>query len=160
MGIRLRELEFTNFANFYTGLGVRHLHFDFTKMSNLLCVIVGKNGRGKTSLLSYMTPFAGIGNIEARDNNRLILEKEKGYKKVVIEDDENNLYTIQHFYTPEKESHTIKSYIALNGDELNENGNVTSFKAIVSEHLGIEPEYLKLIRIGDNVQNLIKSKDT
>lgn len=160
MGIRLCELEFTNFANFYTGLGVRHLQFDFTKMTNLLCVIVGKNGRGKTSLLSYMTPFAGIGNIEARDNNRLILEKEKGYKRVVLEDDDLNIYEIRHFYTPEKDSHTIKSYITFNGNELNENGNVMSFKAIVNEHLGIEPEYLKLIRIGDNVQNLIKSKDT
>lgn len=161
MGIRIRELELINFTNLYVGMGITNLLIDFSKQTNVVCVIIGENGRGKTSLLSYMTPFAGIGNIEARDNSKLILPKKKGYKRIVIEDDQNHIYEIQHHYQPEeKDSHTIKSYISVDGTEMNSNGNVTSFKALVSEYLGIEQEYLKLIRVGDNVQSLIKSKDT
>lgn len=161
MGIRLRELELIHFANIYTGIGATHLRIDFSKLLNILCVIIGENGRGKTSLLSYMTPFAGIGNIEVRDNNALILKGKQGYKRIVIEDDGSHIYTIQHYYQPEKnDKFSIKSYIALDGEELNTNGNVTSFIVLVKKFLGIEPDYLKLIRVGDNVQGLIKSKDT
>lgn len=160
MGIRIRDIELNNFANFFTGLGITHLMIDFSKQTNVVCVIIGKNGRGKTSLLSYMTPFAGIGNIESRDNSKLIIKGEKGYKKITMVDDECHLYEIQHFYQPEGDSHTIKSYFMVDGTELNDNGNVTSFKALVSQYLGIELDYLKLVRVGDNVQNLITSKDT
>ena len=38
---------------------------------------------------------------------------------------------------------------------LNVNGNVSSFKEIVKEELQIEPDYLKLIRLGSNVTSLI-----
>src|SRR5699024_8182808 len=39
---------------------------------------------------------------------------------------------------------------------LNPNGNVTSFLAVVEMELGLTQELLKVIRIGSNVQNIIK----
>lgn len=38
---------------------------------------------------------------------------------------------------------------------MNVNGNVTSFKEFVKYELQIEPDYLKLIRLGSNVTSLI-----
>lgn len=161
MGLRLQRLELENFANLYTGLGVHRLEIDFTRQTNTVCVIIGENGRGKTSLLSYMTPFAGLGNIDPRDNESLIIQGEKGYKRIVYsEDSGKTIYDIKHFMIPAKDRYTVKSYISVNEEELNENGNVTSFKKIIYDLLGIEPDFLKLVRIGDNVSNLISAKAT
>lgn len=158
--MKIMRLVLDCFANIYTGIGAHHLDIDFSKQKNVVCVIIGKNGRGKTSILSYMTPFATLGNIDDRDNGSLILPKEKGYKQIILQDDAGTIYDIRHFYQPEKNTHSVKSYIEVNGKEQNENGNVRSFKAIIAELLGIEMDYLRLIRIGDNVSNLISSKST
>lgn len=156
----IQRIELENFANIYSGLGLHHLTIDMTKQTNTVCVITGENGRGKTSLLSYLTPFATLGNLDVRDSSHLILPKEKGFKRIVIVGESGDVYDIKHYYIPNKDSYTVKSYMELNGTELNENGNVTSFKALVSELLGLEMDYLKLIRIGDNITTLIKSKPT
>lgn len=161
MSVRIQRLELENFANLYAGIQIRTLEIDFSQQENTVCVIVGKNGTGKTSLLSYMTPFAGVGNLDARDSSALIIKGEKGRKKLVLyEYESGNTFVIQHFYLPSKDGHTVKSYISVNDTELNANGNVTSFKKLLYDYLGIEIDYLKLIRIGDNVSNLISSKST
>lgn len=156
----IQRIELENFANIYSGLGFHRLIIDFTNQTNTVCVITGENGRGKTSLLSYMTPFATLGNIDVRDSVRLIIPKEKGFKRIVLMNEKGDTFDIKHYYTPSKDTYTIKSYIEMNGKELNENGNVTSFKRLVADLLGIEMDYLKLIRMGDNITNLIKSKPT
>lgn len=156
----IQRIELENFANIYSGLGFRKLIIDFTNQTNTVCVITGENGRGKTSLLSYMTPFATLGNIDIRDSIKLIIPKEKGFKRIILVNEKADIFDIKHFYIPNKDTYTIKSYIELNGTELNENGNVTSFKKLVADLLGIEMDYLKLIRMGDNITNLIKSKPT
>lgn len=153
-------LQLINFVNIESGLHTRKLTIDFTGQKHQICIIRGINGRGKTSLLSYMTPFAGIGNLDPRDSTPLIIRDQKGYKKINFKDEINNLYEIEHHYIPEKNKWTIKSYFKYNGKELNENGNVMSFKRLVADFLGLEMDYLKLIRMGDNISNLIKSKST
>ena len=157
----IKDLVLENFENLQTGLGITKLHIDFTKQRNPVCIIIGPNGAGKTSLLSYMTPFATVGDLDIRNSSKPIIEGKNGYKKIILVDEEKNEFEIEHFYTPKADkSFTIKSYIKMNGMELNPNGNVTSFKALVSEYLDIEMSYLKLIRMGDNVKNLISSKST
>lgn len=156
----IQRIELENFANIYSGLGFHKLTIDFTTQTNTVCVITGDNGRGKTSLLSYMTPFATLGNLDVRDSSKLIIAKENGYKRIVIVNENGDVFDIKHFYTPSKDSFTVKSYFEMNGTELNENGNVTSFKKLVADFLGIEMDYLKLIRMGDNISNLIKLKPT
>ena len=156
----IKRLELENFANIKSGLGFNRLVIDFTNQTNTVCVITGGNGKGKTSLLSYMTPFATLGNLDVRDGVRLIIPKENGFKRIVIVDDDGRVYDIKHYYIPTKDTFTVKSYMTVDGVEMNENGNVTSFKNLVSELLGIELDYLKLVRIGDNISNLIKSKST
>lgn len=153
----IKRVEFENFINFHIGLGVTNLIIDFSTRENTMCLIVGPNGVGKTSLLSYLTPFATTGNLDIRDGNDLIIKGKPGHKKIVIMDGDTE-YEVDHFYTPSKETHTVKSYFKQDGIELNENGNVTSFKELVKEFFEIDMDFLKLLRIGDNVSNLIKLK--
>lgn len=156
----IERIVLENFRNIESGLKANRLEIDFSNRENKICLIVGRNGIGKTSILSCLTPFATLGNLDVRNNNPLIIEKKQGYKNIVIIDNDRNKIDIQHMYIVNGDGHTIKSYIKLNGEELNPNGNVTSFKELVSEILGIDMDYLKLIRIGSNVTNLIQLKST
>ena len=134
---------------------VNRIDIDFSNAKNKICLIIGPNGVGKTSILSMLHPFAQVGNLDVRSGGKLIQKGKKGYKEIVIENGKDE-YVIKHFYTPQKDkNHSLKSYIEKNGEELNPNGNVTSFEDIVKEELHLEPEYLKLIRLGINVKSLI-----
>ena len=157
--MKIEYIKLKNYANFYTIFKSREVSIDLRTSKNRIILIAGPNGSGKTSLLSCLHPFATNGTLDIRNDNSLILENEEGYKEIWFNDD-GNRYVIKHFYTPSKTGHTVKSYIERNGMELNPNGNVTSFKEKISEELGIEMDYLKLIRLGSNVTNFIKLKTT
>lgn len=151
----IKHIILENFASVKVGMKVNRVEIDFSKRKNKICLLTAPNGTGKTSLLSTFTPFASLGNLDVRDSENLILDGKSGYKEITIIDGMNE-YLIKHFYSPNKDSHSVKSYISKNGEELNINGNVRSFQAIVESELGIEIGYLKLIRLGNNVTNLLQ----
>ena len=158
--MKIEKLILKNFASIQSAMDTNAFSLDLTNTTNKICLLIGKNGSGKTSVLSMLTPFAEVGNLDARKDQPLILAKKEGYKEIHIKDNDN-LYVIKHYYTPhEGKSHSIKSYIEKNGVELNVNGNVTSFKEIVKEELQIETEYLKLIRLGSNVIGMLELTET
>ena len=151
----IKHIILENFASVKVGMKVNIVEIDFSKRKNKICLLTAPNGTGKTSLLSTFTPFASLGNLDVRDSENLILDGKNGYKEITIIDGMDE-YLIKHFYSPSKDSHSVKSYISKNGEELNINGNVRSFQAIVESELGIEIGYLKLIRLGNNVTNLLQ----
>jgi len=155
--MRITELELENFAGVKSAMKLDYIHIDFNKSKNKICLIVGPNGKGKTVLLSQLQPFATLGTIDERDALPIIQEGKSGHKKIVIIDNENE-YVIDHFYSPSKKTHTVKSFIKKNGEELNPNGNVTSFKECVKTELELEQEYMKLVRLGNSVVNMIDLK--
>ena len=157
--MKINYIILENFANIKTAMNADKIYIDFKKAKNKVILLVGPNGSGKTSLLSLLTPFASIGNLDVRSTTGLIIEGKNGYKEIEIVDD-SNIYLIKHFYTAKKDTHSVKSYIQKNGEELNPNGNVSSFKEWVKMELGIEMDYLKLIRIGSNVSSMINMTET
>lgn len=158
--MKIEKIILRNFSAINNAMNTNEIEIDFSNMQNKICLIIGDNGRGKTSLLSLLNPFAGVGNLDVRDGLNLILENKDGYKEIHIRNF-NDYYIIKHFYTAHKDkNHSVKSYIEKNGNELNENGNVTSFKELVKIELGIETDYLKLIRIGSNVTSMIDLTET
>lgn len=158
--MKILKLILRNFSAVENALKTTEVTIDFTRAKNTICLLIGPNGSGKTTILSMLHPFADIGNLDVRHGMKLILENEEGYKEIVIKK-KKHIYVIKHFYFPHKDkSHSIKSYIELDGEELNPNGNVTSFKEIIKEELQIEPDYLKLIRLGSNVTSLIDLSPT
>jgi DNA repair exonuclease SbcCD ATPase subunit len=157
--VKITYLKLENFVNIKAGMKKTKVEIDFSKSKNNLILLCGPNGSGKTSLLSEMHPFANSGNMDVRGETNLIIEGKDGYKEVHIEDD-NDKYIIKHHYLFSKKTKSVKSFISKNGIELNPNGNVKSFKETVSEHLGIDHELLKLMRLGSNVTSLINMKST
>ncbi len=153
--MKILSVQLENFTAIKNALNTNKLYIDFSNTENKICLIIGPNGSGKTTLLSMLHPFADLGNLDIRNGNELVLKGKDGYKEIHISKGKN-VYVIKHFYTSHKDkNHSVKSYIEKNGTELNVNGNVTSFKEYVKEELQIEPDYLKLIRLGSNVTSLI-----
>ena len=158
--MKIEKIILRNFASIENAMNTNEISIDFSKAMNKICLIVGRNGSGKTSLLSLLHPFAGIGNLDVRDSLNLILEDKEGYKEIHISNGDD-YYIIKHFYSPHKDkSHSVKSYIMKNDNELNINGNVSSFKEYVKAELGVETDHLKLIRIGSNVTSMIDLSET
>ena len=155
--MKILYLKLTNFINIVTAFNTETIEIDFSKSNNNVVLLTGPNGSGKTSILSCLHPFPTNGNMDVRSDNPIIVPRENGYKEIHISDGDD-LYVIQHFYTRNSDKHIIKSYIQKNGVELNENGNVTSFKEIVEKELGLEQDYMKLTRLGSNVTNFIDMK--
>ena len=157
--MKITYLKLKNFVNIKAGMKKTEVEIDFTKSKNKIILLCGPNGSGKTSLLSEMHPFANSGNMDVRGDTNLIIDGKDGYKEIHIQDKED-LYIIKHYYMFSKKNKSVKSFISKNGNELNENGNIRSFKEVVSEQLGIDQELLKLMRLGSNVTSLINMKST
>lgn len=157
--MKITYMKLVNAASMYTGSNATEVEVDLSECYNRIVLIGGPNGCGKTSLLSCLHPFAYNGNLDDRSSEPLILTGKDGYKEIHIQNGQDE-YLIKHFYASSHQTHTVKSYIMKNGVELNPNGNVSSFKELVSIELDLEMDFLSLIRLGSNVVNLIDKKPT
>lgn len=157
--MKITYLKLKNFVNIMSGMKKPEIEIDFSKSENKLIVLSGKNGSGKTSILSELHPFASCGNMDVRSDTCLIKEGMDGYKEIHIQNNDDE-YIIKHFYMFKNKNKSVKSYISKNGNELNSNGNVKSFKEQVYLELGIDQDLLKLMRLGSNVTSLINMKAT
>ena len=158
--MKIIYLKLENFAGIYNGLGRKELELDLTKGSNHITLLVGKNGSGKSTVMSTLHPFAGTFD----DKSSFILDKHDGYKEIHIIDNDVK-YIIKHIYSNKKKTKSTKSFISYideNGDEveLNENGGVKTFEEIVKNKLDLVPSFLTLSRIGSSVSNFIDKKST
>ena len=106
-------------------------------------------------LISSLTPFAYQTSVDERSSLPYIVKGKQGYKEIRFKDN-NDEYVAKHYYRPTKgDSHTVKSYFSKNGEELNKNGNTSSFISLVELYFGITPEMMRLIRLGTNVNSFI-----
>ena len=158
---KITRLYLKNFIHIHAGMNKREIELDLSKNSKKINIFIGKMGSGKSSVLGHLQPFATYGTLDIRNQEDLIIPGEDGVKEIDYIHD-GNVYTIQHKYTWNKngQTHSTKSYIQLNGKELNENGNVGAFKEIIRTEFGIDQNFLRLLRLGPNVANLINMKST
>jgi len=158
---RIANLYLKNFIHIYSGMGKYEIYLDLTKDPKTINIFIGKMGSGKSSILGHLQPFARYGTLDIRNQDDLILPDRDGIKKITFIHNKD-IYEITHNYTWNKGSktHNIKSYIKLNNEELNENGNTKSFKEIIRKHFGIDQNFLRILRLGPNVSNLINMKST
>ena len=119
--MKITYLLLKNVIGIYRGMQLNEIEL-FLDSTNVFTMITGTNGSGKTTLENSLDPFA----VEAIRPNK------KGYKEIQIKHKKKH-YIIKHYYEPSKTGHTTKSFIydCKKGEELNENGNVSSFLEIV-----------------------------
>jgi DNA repair exonuclease SbcCD ATPase subunit len=144
--MRITYLRLVNHVGVRAGTGRSDIDIDFGNEGSLFVMLAGRNGSGKTSVLSALHPFAG--SQDARD--RPVAAGEEGFKELHITDGEDE-YVIKHFYGKK----TTQSYLEKNGEELNENGGVKTFKDLVRTHLGVTEDYATIGRIGSNVTGFV-----
>lgn len=148
--MKITHLKLTNYSYIFAAMKRKTVEIDLSKCKNRLVLFVGENGSGKTALLSQLQPFPfTIG--DERSGRDIILENTTGFKEIRY-DVNGHQIIIKHHIT----ATTTKSYFSKNGVELNENGNVTSFKEIVEAELNITEETIKLMRLGTNTSTFLK----
>lgn len=152
--MKVTYLRLENVAGIYVGSNRHELEINFNDSKNNIISIIGSNGTGKTVLLSSISPFANVTSLDERSTLSYIIPKKNGYKEIHYINGEDE-YVIKHYYKATKDSHSVKSYFKKNGEELNENGNVTSFISLINIHFGLTQEMMRLVRLGTNVSSFI-----
>lgn len=151
--MRVTYIKLENVAGILVGMNKYVLEISFEKSKHKIISIQGSNSSGKTVLLSSISPFAFV-YMDDRSSLPYIIKGKNGYKEIHYENGDDT-FIIKHYYKANKDSHSVKSYFEMNGKELNENGNVTSFLSLVELHFGLTQDMMRLIRLGSNVNSFI-----
>lgn len=143
------ELEFEN----HIKLGSFKIQLD-----NPIISIVGKNGSGKSFLISELHPYPSSSRYSSAYS---IVKGVSGYKRIVYKD-KDVFYEIVHEYTPNnRDGHSAKSYfnIIKNGtkEELNETGNGNFFKDLVKKYLNFDHKTFSSSHISFKTNGLTES---
>ena len=152
--MKIKSLRMKNFLLIKSGMDKDEIYLDFTKLPNPITLLVGQMGSGKTTILGHLQPGPSFGTLDERNQLPDIIEEKDGLKEIIFDVDGHEV-KCKHIYTWTKDHHSVKSYISKDGVELNPNGNQSSFRELEEIELGINANYLRLIRIGPNVSNLI-----
>ena len=137
--MRYLRARFRNYIGFYNGMGLEDIDIDFSKCTHSIVLIEGANGCGKSTLLSHL-------NIFPDPSNDFIPER-TAEKDLVLENG-SDIYNIQIISPADaKGRKTTKAYIQKNGIELNENGNISSYKDIIYSEFELDSNYLSLSRL-------------
>ena len=142
--MRITYLYAENIAGIKEGPKLDKIEINFNQdPKKIFTLLLGGNGCGKTVTLSLLHPFR-----ETYDGRTVVRDGEKAYKEIHFVDGTDE-YIIKHTWKPNK------SYLSLNGEELNESGSIKIFNNLVKEKMGIDEDYFKIARLGSNVTNFI-----
>lgn len=155
--MKIIRLKLYNFARVLSGLGKTTVEIDLLNVEEHINMFVGENGSGKTSIMQCLHPFAFNSAIgDSTMNSDLIIEGKDGKKEIDILSD-GNVYHIEHHYMRKKDGTiSVKSFISLNNEELNESGTVVGFKAVVQDRLGVNETFLTLLSVGNSIQGFVE----
>lgn len=159
---RLVTFEATNISGFKSGLGRKTFRLDLKKLLGKdIIVILGDNATGKSTFLSLIHPM----HTPSDKKQRFVVEGKEGIiVREYLGDDGTTIIT-KAIYTPKKDDgHLSKLYFTLiNGDketELNPNGNVASYYALVDTYFGVNKDYIQFASYNDVVKGIVKMNDS
>ena len=137
--MRYLRARFINYIGFYNGMNLTEVDIDFSKCSHQIVLIRGGNGKGKSTLLNHLNPFP--------DGSTSFIPERTAEKYLVLFN-EGDTYEIRIISPADlKGRKTTKAYIRKNGIELNENGNVSSYKDIIFSEFELDSNYISLSRL-------------
>lgn len=151
LSLKITKIYLKNFIGIYNGLGKKELTIELDKLLDKdIIIILGENGTGKSTLSSVLHPLPGTTD----KRNKFIREGKEGVKIVEYERSDGVTYKCKVVYSPSKTGHNSKGFIIKTnsvGDdvELNPNGNISSYKEILFEELGVSDAILKLANQND-----------
>lgn len=146
--MRVDYLKLKYFKGIQKGMGLFEFELDLTKTDKRTILFVGGNGKGKSTIMSMLHPFAECFDV-TRDG-ALIMDGKEGLKEIHIRKGDD-LYRIEHHYKPGKN----KSFMWKNDEPLNGNGGQRTFVTLCETELGVTPDHFKLIKVGSGSDNFI-----
>lgn len=134
---------FKGYIGFYNGMGLEKVEIDFTKCKNNIILIHGANGTGKSTLLNSLNPFPDssssfVPNIDAEKILKLFHAGDTYLIRIVSPADTKGGRKV------------TKAFISKNGLELNDNGNISSYKEIIFSEFDLDSNYASLTRLSSN----------
>lgn len=164
--MKITYFRLKGYINILNGMGLDEIVIPFINFKNRIILVSGENGTGKSTIIRALSPNPDSSDSFRTDvyidqyNNRQIIEY-PGEKEIHYMDyDEfgNPLIykiLIQSLVDESRTRRTTKAFISKNGEELNPNGNVSSFKDIRDDLLGIDPVYLDLSFISSESRGIV-----
>ena len=155
--MRYTYIKLINYIGIFNGMHLNSIEIDLTRCKNRVLTIIGDNGSGKSTLFNAMSVLP--------DDNRNFIPGQAAYKEIHLQ--HNNIRYKLLFNHPIKSNgdrDTTKAYISKSvmGDpswfELNPNGNVTSFKDILYDELGLDPNFIALSQLSTEDKGLASKK--
>ena len=143
--MRITYLKLVNFIGIQHGLGTDTFEISFPDNGHKFIKLSGKNGSGKTTILSQLHPFKDSFD----ERKSLIIPGQEGRKIIEIEANGHE-YKIEHIYRK-----AASSFFYKDGILLNENGSVGECENLIEQELGINKDYFKIGKIGSNTANFI-----
>lgn len=153
--MRFASIFLSNYIGIYNGMGLTEIHIDMTLCRHRILTIRGDNGGGKSTLMKALSLFPDpndsfIPGLPAR-KEIVLIDNQTAYKLVFV-----------HGVKTNGERETTKAYITKTfGDsivELNENGNVTSYKDILFSELGLDANFAALSQLSNDDRGLADKK--
>ena len=134
--------RFKGYIGFYNGLGLQELEIDFSSSSHRVVVITGINGCGKSTLLNHLNVMP--------DNSTDFVPDMTAEKELVIMD-QGTQYRIL-IKSPVSKSGRGKTvaFVSKNGEELNPNGNISSYKDIIFSEFEMDANYMSLSKLSSS----------
>lgn len=134
---------FKGYIGFYNGMGLEKVEIDFTKCKNNIILIHGANGTGKSTLLNSLNPFPDssssfVPNIDAEKILKLFHAGDTYLIRIVSPADTKGGRKV------------TKAFISKNGLELNDNGNISSYKEIIFSEFDLDSNYASLTRLSSD----------
>lgn len=160
--MKLVYMRLKNFIGIQLGLGINEISIPFYNGKNKICMMIGANGSGKSTILDNAVPQPYV---TGNDRAKIIIAGEDGEKEMWYQRG-SLLYKILIKYTWNKstQSHSTKGYILrINGDkeeQLNPNGNITSFKEIIDMEFMLDPAFMRLCKLSQESVNISRMKTT
>lgn len=149
--MKFASIYLSNYIGIYNGMGLYEMHIDMTKCKNRIIIIRGDNGSGKSTLMKALNLFP--------DPNDAFIPGLPARKEIVLVDNET-LYKLVfiHGVKANGERDVTKAYITKTFNdkavELNENGNVSSFKDILYTELGLDANFAALSQLSNDDRGL------
>ena len=149
--MRFLSMKLTNYIGIYNGLGLYDIHIDMSLCKNRIIIIRGDNGSGKSTIMKALSLFP--------DGTDAFIPGLPSKKEIVLQDGDT-IYKLSfvHNVRNSGERETTKAYITKTfggtAVELNENGNVSSFKDILYNELSLDANFMALSQLSNDDRGL------
>lgn len=163
--MKITFFRIKGYVNILNGMGLDELIIPFNTFKNRIVLISGQNGTGKSTIIQALSPNPDSSDSFRTDvfidnyGNRQIIEypaeKEIWYSSIDETGQHEYKILIQSLVDDSKTRRTTKAFISKDEEEMNPNGNVSSFKEIRDSLLGIDPVYLDLSSISSEHRGIV-----